>query len=127
MRRLVFIHCAVLTAALALMAISLGCDKVSGVYIGAKFSAVNNTDVAVHVYLNSVFEFSLEAGANNGVKGLDAGKYTAEARRQSDGTVVNQEDIYLSEGERFMWDIELRPVPPASLVGSPPSDARVKK
>ena len=114
MARLAFIRCAALAATLALMALSLGCDKGISIYVGAKFSAVNKTDVAVHVYLNSVFEFSLEAGASNGVKGLDEGKYAAEARRQSDGTVVNEADIYLSEGETFVWEIELSPVPPVS-------------
>jgi len=114
MRRLVFIRRAALAATLALMAISLGCDKGISVYVGAKFSAVNKTDVDVHVYLNSVFEFSLKAGAGDEVKGLDEGEYTASARRQSDGTVVNEAEIYLSEGDRFVWQIELRPVAPVS-------------
>jgi len=115
MARLAFIRRVALTATLALMALSLGCDKGISVYVGAKFSAVNKTDVDVHVYLNSVFEFSVEAGATGSVKDLDEGEYTASARRQSDGTVVNEADIYLSEGDRFVWEIELRPVAPASL------------
>jgi len=127
MGRLVFIRCAVLTATLALMALSLGCDKGINVYVGAKFSAVNKTDEDVHVYLNSVFEFSLKAGAGDEVKGLDEGQYTAEARRQSDGTVVNEAEIYLSEGDSFVWEIQLPPARPGSVPAHPPSDTRVEK
>lgn len=127
MGRLVFVCRVALAAALALMALSLGCDKGVSVYVGAKFSAVNKTDEGVHVYLNSVFEFSVEPGSTGSVKGLDEGQYTAEARRQSDGTVVNEAQIYLEEGDEFVWDIELRPVAPASLPGSPPSKARIEK
>ena len=83
-----------------------GCDKKSSFYVGAKFYAINNTDEGLHIYLNSEFLFSLDAGADDEVKDLDEGEYTASARRQSDGSIVKEEEIQLHEDERFLWIIE---------------------
>ena len=94
-----------MAVAAALTLLLWGCDKESGFYVGAKFYAVNNTDEGLHIYLNAVFQFSLEAGADDEVKDLEEGEYTASARRQSDGSVVKEENIYLREDEKFFWAI----------------------
>ncbi len=87
------------------MLFAWGCDKETGFYVGAKFYAVNNTEEGLHIYLNSVFQFSLDAGADDEADDLDEGEYTVSARRQSDGSVVKEEDITLHEGEKFRWAI----------------------
>jgi len=88
------------------MLLSWGCDKGSSFYVGAKFYAVNKTDEGLHIYLNSVFQFSLDAGGADEIEDLDEGEYAASARRQSDGSAVKEEDIYLHEDEKFRWEIE---------------------
>ncbi len=95
-----------LAAVVALTLLSWACDEKSSFYVGAKFYAVNNTDEGLHIYLNSVFQFSLEAGGDDEVEDLDEGEYTASARRQSDGSVVKEENIQLNEDEKFLWTIE---------------------
>jgi len=105
MGRFAFTCRVLLVAVVALMLFASGCDKGSSFYVGAKFYAVNNTDEGLHIYLNSIFQFSLEAGADDEVEDLDEGEYTASARRQSDGSVVKEEDIYLREDERFFWEV----------------------
>jgi len=83
----------------------VGCDKEATFYVEAKFYAINNTGEGLHIYLNSIFQFSLGPGQADEVGDLDEGDYTASARRQSDGTVVKEELIHLDEGEKFRWEI----------------------
>ncbi len=95
-----------LMAALLLLILWLvGCDKESSFYVGAKFYAVNSTGEGLHIYLNTVFQFSLDPGQGDEADNLDEGEYTASARRESDGTVVKEEQVYLYEGEKFRWEI----------------------
>ncbi len=105
MGRFVLIGRVLLVAAVALMLLAWGCDKGGSFYVGAKFYAVNNTDEGLHIYLNAVFQFSLDAGADDEAGDLGEGEYTASARRQSNGSVVKEEDITLHEGEKFRWAI----------------------
>ncbi|HUT03160.1 MAG TPA: hypothetical protein VM163_04645 [bacterium] len=83
----------------------MGCDRETTFYVGAKFYAVNNTEEGLHVYLNSIFQFSLGPGQGDEVDDLDEGEYTAAARRESDGAVVKEEEVYLHEREKFRWEI----------------------
>lgn len=91
---------------IAASALQMGCDKEVHVYVGAKFRVTNSTGYALHVYLDAIYQCSVDANGEAQVEDLDEGEYDAEARLQSDGSLVKSQQVYLEAGETFWWVID---------------------